>query len=158
MLRLLLLAGAAGLALAGCAQEMSRAERSVQEQILSDRLTAWSRTLNNRDADSLAAYYHQDPTLTVAWFDGRTTRGWEEEQAAQEEFFRGIATMNLVVQDRRIEVLGTDAAVTTFRYSADLILASTERDIFSGNGTIVWVKPADSDRWVIHTAHLSRSP
>lgn len=157
MVRALLLAGVAGIALTGCAQEMSRAERSVQEQILSDRLTGWSRTLNNRDADSLAAFYHQAGTLTVAWPDGRRTRGWEEEAAAQQEFFRGIATLNIALQDQAVEVLDSDVAVTTFRYSADLILTSTDRDIFSGQGTLVWVKPEGSDTWVIHAEHLSRS-
>lgn len=158
MRRSVLLAGVTAVLLSGCTQEMSRSERAVQEQVLRDRLTAWSRVLNNRDADSLAAFYHQVPELTVAWPDGQRTRGWEEEAAAQREFFRGVVTMNLVVQDAVVEVLGFDAALTTFRYSADLILTSTERDIFSGYGTLVWTRAEGSDTWVIHTEHMSRNP
>lgn len=158
MRRSVLLAGVTAAVLSGCAQEMSRSERSVQEQILRDRLTAWSRVLNNRDADSLAAFYHQVPDLTVAWPDGRRTRGWEEESAAQREFFRGVATMNFVVQDAAVEVLGFNAALTTFRYSADLFLTSTEREIFSGLGTLVWTRPEGSNTWAIHLEHISRTP
>ena len=158
MRRPVLLAAVAMIVASGCAQEMSRSDRAVQEQILQDRVTAWSRVLNNRDTDSLAAFYHQVPELSVAWPDGRRTRGWEEEQAAQQEFFRGILTLNLVVQDAVTEVLGFDAALTTFRYSADVILSSTERDIFSGLGTLVWTKPDRSDTWVIHAEHVSRNP
>jgi len=158
MRRSVLLAGVAAVVLSGCAQEMSRSDRAVQEQILRDRLTVWSRVLNNRDADSLAAFYHQVPELTVAWPDGRRTRGWTEEEAAQREFLRGVATMNVVVQDVGVQVLGSRAALTTFRYSADLILTSTEREIFTGLGTIFWTRPEGSGPWVIHAEHVSRNP
>lgn len=158
MTRSVVLTGVAALLLTGCAQEMSRAERAVQEQIVEDRLEAWSLALNNRDLDTLAAYYHQDPSLTVAWPDGRRTRGWLEEQAAQEEFFGGILSLNVVPQDRVVEVLGARAAVATFRYSADIVLANTDRDIFSGQGTILWTKPEGTTEWVIHAEHLSRNP
>lgn len=157
MVRSVLLASLAAMMLAGCAREMTRSQRAVQEQVLQDRLEDWSRVLNNRDADSLAAFYHQDPGLTVVWPDGRRTRGYEEEAAAQEEFFRGIATLNFVVQDVVVQVLNHGAGVVTFRYSADVIDTNTARDIFSGFGTMFWTQVAETGEWVIHTEHLSRT-
>lgn len=158
MLRTTLLVAAACAAVAGCAQELTRQERAVQEQILRDRVSGWSRALNNRDADSLATYYHQDEALTVAWPDGRRTRGWEEEAEAIRGMFRTVARMNLVVQDLEIDVLAPNVALATFRHSADIILTTTDRDIFTGQGTLVWTKVGEEDVWRIRAEQISRDP
>jgi ketosteroid isomerase-like protein len=158
MLRRTLLIGLASVALAACAQKMTRQERAVEEQVVRDRLTAWDRVLNNKDLDSLAQFYLQSPEVTVAWPDGHRTNGWDEESQSLRDFFGKVASINLVMQDVKVYVLGPTVAITTFRHSADLILYTTEREIFSGLGTLVWVKPDSKSPWVIQAEQLSRSP
>jgi ketosteroid isomerase-like protein len=152
-----LLAGVAGVVLAACAPKMTPQERAVEEQLVRDRTTGWVRALNNRAADSLATYYLQTADLTVVWPGGQRTYGWEEEATAQREFLRGLTGLNLGPQDVRVEVMGQTAALVTFRHSTDEI-RGTDRDIFSGDGTLVWVKPDSRSPWVIRAQHLSRSP
>jgi ketosteroid isomerase-like protein len=114
--------------------------------------------MNNQAADSLAAWYRQDATLLSIWPDGRRQRGWDEEAAAIDGLFDAVSTLNLVVQDPTVEVLGHDVAVVTFRYSMDQMFRTEGRDIFSGRGTQVWVRERDGPGWVIGTNHLSRNP
>ncbi len=158
MLRSKMLLGLAGLLVAGCAQRLSRQVIAVEEQAVRERVTEWARAVNNRDTRELAAFYHQVPELTVAWTSGTRTRGWEEEHEEQRRFFRSIARSNLVISDLSIEILSATAAVTSFHHSSDIIKTSTDRDIFSGNGTIVWMKDEADNMWKIHTAQLSRNP
>ncbi len=157
MLRTTLLVAVVCAAAAGCSPQLTRQERAVQERILSDRMTAWARVLNNRDRDSLAIFYDQVPELTVAWPDGRRTHGWEEQAEAVRDFFRVVARINRVVQEEAIDVLSLDVAVATFRHSTDIILMTTDREIFTGQGTLVWVRNEARD-WVIHLEHISRNP
>ncbi len=158
MLRSTMLLGLAGVLVAGCSQQLSRQEISVEEQRVRERVTGWARAIGNRDTGELAAFYHQVPEVTVAWMSGTRTRGWDEERDTQRQFFRNIARANLVISDLSIEVLSTSAAVTTFRHSSDIIMTSTDRDIFSGNGTIVWTKDEADNVWKIHAAQISRNP
>jgi hypothetical protein len=157
MLHRTLLVAAAGAALAACTPRMTPQERAVEEQLIQDRTNAWVRALNNRARDSLATFYLQTPSLTVAWPAGQRTSGWDEETAAQQEYFRGVTALNLVTQDLRVDVLAPNTALATFRHSTDEI-RGTDRDLFSGNGTMVWVKPDPRGRWVIRALHLSRTP
>lgn len=156
MLRPTLLIGLSAVIVASCTQRMTRQEQAVEEQLVRDRATAWVRAYNNRTLDSLAEFYLQGPELTVAWPDGRRTRGWEEESAAQREYLREVTTMNLVVQDLQIEVFSPVVALTTFRHSADAV-RGTERDLFTGLGTLVWTK-SGTGSWVIRALQLSRTP
>jgi hypothetical protein len=157
MLRRTLLMLLAGVPLASCTPKMTPQERSVEEQMVRDRTTAWVRALNNRQLDSLPAFYLQTPELTAAWPDGQRTSGWEEESAAQREAFRGLSTLNLVAQDVRVEVLAPNVAVATFRHSTDAI-RGTDRDLFSGHGTMIWIKPDPRGLWVIRALQMSRTP
>jgi hypothetical protein len=157
MLRRTLLVLLASAPLASCAPKMTPQERSVAEQAVNDRTTSWVRAFNNRRLDSLATFYLQSPELTAAWPDGQRTSGWEEESAAQREAFRGVSSMNLVAQDVRVEVLAPNVAVATFRHSTDEI-RGTDRDLFTGHGTMVWTKPDPRGLWVIRALQLSRSP
>lgn len=62
MLRTTLLVAVVCAAVAGCSPQLTRQERAVQERILSDRMTAWARVLNNRDRDSLAIFTTKCPS------------------------------------------------------------------------------------------------
>lgn len=152
-----LLIGLAGAAVVSCTARMTPQERAVEEQVVRDRTTAWVRALNNRAVDSLATFYLQTPALTAAWPGGQRTNGWEEEAGVQRDYLREIRTLNFVAQDVRVEVLGAGAALATFRTSADEI-RGTERDLFTGQGTLVWVRPEPRGPWVIRAQHLSRTP
>jgi hypothetical protein len=156
MVRRTLLIGLAGAGLASCTPRMTPQERSVEEQVVRDRTNAWIRQFNNRNRDSLATYYLQSSDLTVAW-PGSRSSGWDDESATQQEYFRGVSTLNLVAQDLRVEVLAPNVALATFRHSTDEI-RGTDRDLYSGNGTLVWVRPEPRSAWVIRAAHLSRAP
>lgn len=158
MLRSTTLLGLAGVLLAGCSQQLSRQETVIEEQRVRERVTEWARAFSNRDTGELAAFYHQVPELTVAWMSGTRTRGWDEEQETQGQFFRNIARANFVISDLRIEILSATVALTTFRHSSDIIMTSTNREIFSGNGTIVWRKDEADSRWKVHAAQISRNP
>lgn len=153
----ILLAGIAGVVLASCSPGLTPQERAVEAQMVRDRTTAWVRAYNNREVDSLATYYLQTADLTVVWPGGQRTYGWEEEAGIQRDYFRELRTVNLVAQDVRVEVLGAAAALVTFRHSTDEIRGS-DRDLYSGQGTMVWVKPDSRAPWVIRAQHLSRSP
>jgi ketosteroid isomerase-like protein len=157
MLRRTLLIGIAGVTLASCAQRMTRQEQALEEQMVRDRATAWVRAFSNRDVDSLATFYLQDPDLTVAWPDGRRLNGWDAESQAQRGYFDGMTTMNLVAQDLQVRVLAPDAALVTFRHSTDEI-RGTNRDLFSGQGTLLWTKLDAAGSWVILAQQLSRTP
>lgn len=158
MLRSTMLLGLAGVLVAGCSQQLSRQEIAVEEQRVRERVTGWARAIGNRDTGELAAFYHQVPELTVAWMSGTRTRGWEEERETQRQFFRSIARANLVISDLSVEILSATVALTTFRHSSDIIKTSTDRDIFSGNGTIVWMRDETDNLWKIHAAQISRNP
>jgi hypothetical protein len=157
MLRRTLLVLVMGAPLAACTPRMTPQERSVEEGMVRDRVTAWVRAFSNRAADSLATFYLQTPELVVAWPGGPTSNGWEEEAAAQREHFRGMSNLNVVAQDVHVEVLAPNVALVTFRHSTDQI-RGTDRDLFSGHGTMVWIKPESRGPWLIRAQQLSRTP
>lgn len=140
----------------GCAQQLSRQEIAVEAQVVRDRVNAWSRAFSNRVAGELADFYHQAPELSVSWADGNRSRGWEEQEQAARAFFQTTARMNVALQDLEVEVLAPNVAVATFRHSTDIIFTTTARDIYSGQGTQVWVKDPVDDAWKIHAEHVSR--
>ncbi len=160
MLRHSLVIGLACVGLAACQPSMSRQERAVEEQVIRDQLTAWTRAFTNRQQDSLAMFYHQSPDLTVAWPDGKRSSGWEEEQQAQRAFFSQAGQVNLVLQDVRVEVFTPTLAQVTFRHTADLIVGdiNPQRRYFTGSGTMIWMKPDARGSWVIHTEQISETP
>lgn len=150
---------AAVVLVAACgSQQLTQRERAVESQALQGRLATWGRVLANRDRDSLATIYEHSPELSVAWADGVRTRGWDDESKALAQFLNDVNSFNFVIQDPTVDVLSRTVAVTTFRYSVDAIHANTSRDVYSGQGTLVWVKDPKSDTWLIHTAELSRVP
>ena len=158
MMRSLLLIGVVAAVLAGCARPITRQERSVQEQLVSERVADWARTFNNRGQNALAEFYYQGPELTVVWPSGNRTGGWEEQAQALAAFYRDVARLNIVVQDVSVELLTHDVALATFRHSADIILTTTDRDIFTGQGTMVWMKNPDDEIWRIRAEQVSRDP
>lgn len=157
MLRRTLLALVTGFPLVSCTSRMTPQERSVEEGMVRDRMTAWVRAFSNRAVDSLATFYRQAPELLVAWPGGQRSNGWDEEAAAQREYFRGVSTLNVVAQDVHVDVLAPNVALVTFRHSTDEI-RGTDRDLFSGHGTMVWIRPEVPGAWVIRSQQLSRSP
>jgi len=146
-------------ALLACTAEMSLREQGLIQQAVENQLDGWVRALANRDADSVAAMYHQVDGLTVVWPDGRVTHGWEEELAAQQEFFANVEQINFVKQTPQIEILDADHAVATFRYSLDVVREGNVRDTpLAGSVTMLWVRDPADDLWKIHLEHLSVNP
>lgn len=150
-----------GAALVACQPAaMTRQEVAVQEQNVGARVQDWAKAFSNRQRDSLATYYDQAGSLTMAWPDGDRRNGWAEEAAKQEEFFTMARQVNLVLQDPRVEILSPTAAVVTFRHNMDVIVGevSPERRYFNGQGTLVWTRADDRSAWVIHAGQVSETP
>ena len=161
MRRQMLMAALGGLALAGCqAGSMTRQEVAVQEQNLEARVQAWAKAFNNRQRDSLATFYDQTASLSMAWPDGDRRNGWDEESAKQEEFFATARQVNLVLQDPRVDILSARAAVVTFRHAMDVIVGDVnpERRYFSGQGTLVWWRADEKSPWLIRAGQVSETP
>ena len=152
----LLAAMACAVAIGCTSSELPPQDRAVQEQALGDRVQSWSRIFNNRDRDSLATFYEDNMQVTMVMPTGDRYQGWDEVSAALRDFYRSIARVNLVLQDVRVDVITRDVAVTAFRHSTDIILASTDRDLYSGQGVLVWVRDKETDMWKIRVQIMSR--
>lgn len=133
-------------------------ERGIQEDIVRDRVATWARHLNNQALDSLTAFYDTTPRLIAAWPDGTRAIGWEQQRIILRDMLRDVATLNLVVSEPAVQVLDWGVAVAAFRFSADLIYESDERDLFAGHGTQVWIRDRDAPTWHMLVSQLSRSP
>lgn len=141
----------------GCtSSDLPPQERAVQEQALGERVQSWSRIFNNRDRDSLATFYEDNMQVTMATAAGDRFQGWDEVSRALRDFYQSIARVNLVLQDVSVDVITRDVAITSFRHSTDIILASTDRDLFSGQGLFVWVRDGETDTWRIRAQIMSR--
>jgi hypothetical protein len=161
MRRQMLVLAMGGLLLSACqGQTMTRQDVAAQQQAVQARVTAWAKAFSNRQQDSLAAFYEQSDTFTMAWPDGDRTHSWTEEQAKQKKFFTEARQFNFVLQDPQTEILAPTVAVTTFRHAMDVIFGEVnpERRYFPGQGTLVWTRAKESEPWTIHIGQLSRSP
>ncbi len=157
MLRASLLVALTCIVAIGCASsDMPPRERAVQEQVVGDRIQSWSRIFNNRDRDSLETFYEDNMQVTLATPAGDRYQGWDQVSQSLQNFYQSITRVNLVLQDVAVDVITRDVAVTTFRHSTDIILVSTDRDLYSGQGTLVWVRDAASDTWRIRVQIMSR--
>ena len=152
------LAVAAGLTLVACGQQLTPQQRAVEEQAVGDRLQAWDRAMNNRWMDSLAGVYEHSTSMSVAWPDGHRAEGWEQEQAAEKEFFGNVTYMNLGVQDPIVELLAPTVALVTFHHSTDIMVAGTRQPVTSGQVMQVWIKDPADHLWKIHASEISNAP
>lgn len=160
MRRSKLLPGLACLGLLGCApsEQLTPAERAVEEQMLAGRVTAWEQAVNSRNFDSVTMFYHKDPGMVGLWSEGRRAQGWEAESTVTVEFLRRTTDLNFDIQDPSTQILSRSVALTTFRHAIDLTDSVAGRQLYSGFGTLVWVKdPADGE-WKIHSRQISRNP
>lgn len=146
-----------GLAACGCSPQLSRRQQAIEEQVVLDRLSAWVRTVNRRELDTLATFYEHSPDLTVTWSNGRRTRGWQQESALQRETLAALTAFNFVIQDQVVDVIDPTAAISTSRFSIDQT-ARAGRELYSGHQTLIWIKDAADGRWKIRAAHTSRNP
>ena len=134
----------------GCEAELTLRERAVEEQLVTERLNAWARALNNARQDSIAAFYLQDPNLDVLWPNGTHDNGWEETQQSLRDFYGRIQYMNFVLQNPEVNVLSKDFAVSTFRHSTDIVESGgLRRPVTAGQGTVVWAKDPGDGTWKI---------
>ena len=158
MKRLMLLAAVAFVA---CSQDLSPQQRAVEEESIGTRLQMWARGMNNRWVDTIAAVYEHSATMTVSWPTGRVARGWDDERAAEKDFFESISFMNLGVQNPSTVILSPTVAVTTFRHSTDIVINGNRQPVTSGPATFVWVKDLTEakpqDQWKLHAAQWSNA-
>jgi hypothetical protein len=150
---------ALAVALVACGpQQLTRQELAVEEQALQRQVQLWEQSLNSVKPDSIALVYQRSPAFSAAWPDGKRTRGWDEEEQAQRDFAARTTAYNFDVQDPVIEVLSPNVALTTFGHTTDIADSVSGRALYSGRGTIVWVKDPTDKVWKIHTLQVSRTP
>ena len=149
----------AAVAFVACSSDLTPQQRAVEEEAVGTRLQLWAKALNNRWVDSIAAVYEHTPTMTVAWPNGRVSKGWDDERQAEKDFFESISYMNLGVQNAVTVVVSPTVAVTTFRHSTDIVTNGVRQPVTSGPAMIVWVKdlsePKQQEQWKIHAAQWS---
>jgi len=146
-------------ALVACGpQQLTRQELAVEEAALGRQVQLWEQSLVSIKPDSMALVYERSPAFTAAWPDGRRTRGWDQEEEAQREFAARTTAFNFDVQDPVIEILTPNVALTTFGHTTDVTDSLSGRALYSGRGTIVWVKDPTDKTWKIHTLQVSRTP
>ena len=146
----------AGLMLLACGPApLSLRQRAVIVQEARARLDDWAKAIGTRNPDSLAFYYHHGPELTVAWSDGRRTRGWEEEAAVQRDFLGKTSQINLTLIDPVIDPVVRDVAIANYGISVDMV-QNGERSVSAGQGTSVWAKDPTDRVWRIRALHTGR--
>lgn len=148
------------LGLMACApsEQLTNQEMAVEQQVLNGLVADWERAVNSLKPDSMALHVHRDPGFVGIWSDGRRTRGWEAESTTTMEFVGRTSALNLDVQDPTTQILTRSVALTTFRHTIDLTDSLAGRQLFSGYGTLVWVKDPEDRRWKIHARQISRNP
>jgi len=145
--------------LVGCARpELTRQERMVQEGFVSDRMTQWTTALNNKELDDLAALYDQSPDMTVLWIEGAKTVGFEAYEQMIQDFYGRARFMNFASQNPEVDVITSTVAIVSFRHSVDVQWFDSRRDVWAGDGTLVWVKDPADNLWKIHVQHISIRP
>lgn len=150
---------ALALALVACApQRLTQQERAVEEQLIQGRVQLWEQGMNTLVPDSMGMFYEQSPNFSEAWPDGKVTRGWEQQAQALKDFAGRTKSFNFDLQDPFIDVLTPAVAVVTFRHASDVADSVSARALYSGLGTMVWVKDPSDKLWKIHTLQISRTP
>lgn len=147
-----------GLMACGSGAQLTNQEMAVEQQALNSLLAEWERAVNSLKPDSMALHVHRDPGFVGIWSDGRRTTGWEAESTATMEFVGRTSALNLDVQNPNTQVLSRSVAFTTFRHTIDLTDSVVGRQLFSGFGTLVWVKDPADRSWKIHARQISRNP
>jgi len=156
MRRSILSTAIVSVALMGCeSPDLTRQQRAVEEQFVQGRVNAWTTALNNKELGDLAAMYQSSPDLTVMWLEGAKTVGFDEYEAMIADFFGRASFMNFAAQSPHVDVLSATVAIVTFRHSVDVQWLDTRRDVWSGYGTLVFVKDSEDGLWKIHTQHIS---
>ena len=150
---------ALALALVACApQRLTQQERAVEEQLIQGRVQLWEQGMNSLKPDSMGMLYEQAAEFSEAWPDGKMIRGWEQQQQALQDFAGRTKSFNFDVQDPVIDVLTPTVAVVTFRHASDVADSVAARALYSGLGTMVWVKDPNDKVWKIHTLQIGRTP
>jgi hypothetical protein len=150
---------ALAVALVACApRQLTQQERAVEEQVIQGRVQLWEQTMNTLKPDSMGMLYEQSPGFSEAWPDGRLTRGWDQQEQALKDFTARTKSFNFDVQDPVIDILTPAVAVVTFRHASDVADSVSARVLYSGLGTMVWVKDRSDKVWKIHTLQISRNP
>ena len=146
----------AGVFLLGCESPgLSRQQRAVDEQTVQNRVTDWTNALNNSAVEDLTSLYLNSPDLSVLWIEGITARGFEEFDQMIQDFFGRSRFMNFAVQSPKVDVLAATVAVVTFRHSVDIQWFDTQRNVWAGHGTLVFIKDPVDEGWKIRRQHVS---
>lgn len=140
----------------GCSNRVTRQQRIVAEEAVRGRFQVWTRALNNRSLDTVAAMYLNDENIYVIDPGGQRFDGWEGVQQGIRDFYGSINYMNFVPQDPTIDVIAIDVTTTAFRHSTT-IDRPRGRLVTAGHGLLVWAKDPSDGLWRIRSQIISQN-
>ena len=140
----------------GCSNRVTTQQRIVAEEAVRGRFQVWTRALNNRSLDTVAAMYLNDENIYVIDPGGLRFDGWEQVQQGIRDFYRSINYMNFVPQDPTIDVIATDVTTTAFRHSTTIDRPGG-RLVIAGHGLLVWAKDPSDGLWRIRSEIISQN-
>jgi len=140
----------------GCSNRVTRQQRIVAEEAVRGRFQVWTRALNNRSLDTVAAMYLNDENIYVIDPGGQRFDGWEGVQQGIRDFYGSINYMNFVPQDPTIDVIAIDVTTTAFRHSTTIDRPGG-RLVTAGHGLLVWAKDPSDGLWRIRSQIISQN-
>lgn len=140
----------------GCSNRVTRQQRIVAEETVRGRFQVWTRALNNRSLDTVAAMYLNDENIYVIDPGGQRFDGWEGVQQGIRDFYGSINYMNFVPQDPTIDVIAIDVTTTAFRHSTTIDRPGG-RLVTAGHGLLVWAKDPSDGLWRIRSQIISQN-
>ena len=149
-----------GAAVVGCesAPRLTQQQRAVEEQFISNRLSAWTTALNNGDQDTLMGLYDTSAWLNVVWPDGRSAIGFDELEQSIADTYNLWDMVNYGPISPDVDIIDERVAVVTYRHSLDIRFVDTRRQVSSGHTTLVFVKDEEDGLWRIRRQHISVNP
>ena len=152
---------ASAVLLAACqpSLELTTQRRNIETSIVQDRLDEWTQAINNRELETVTGMYEESDAVVVSWPDGTQRMGSDGAASALIDYYNTVQFLNFAPQNVTVDVVNAQIAITTFRYSMDLVYNDTSRDPFAGLATLVWVhEESEGDDWQIRVQHLARNP
>ncbi len=140
----------------GCSNRVTRQQRIVAEEAVRGRFQVWTRALNNRSLDTVAAMYLNDENIYVIDPGGQRFDGWEGVQQGIRDFYGSINYMNFVPQDPTVDVIAIDVTTTAFRHSTTIDRPGG-RLVTAGHGLLVWAKDPSDGLWRIRSQIISQN-
>jgi ketosteroid isomerase-like protein len=109
--------------------------------------------IEQADVELVTGAYWNSPQLTLFNFNGTVTRGWEQMRKNRESSYPNMKDTKLTVKDKRVLMVGRDAALVTCQWTQTQTYKGTP-ETASGRMTLVFQRVGG--QW--KAIHLHTSP